>query len=408
MALRSIDVRDEIKNFQCRWEVVANKASAFLKDSNSETEFELPYPLTIVDDVEDYKSCKVYLFKNRFFSREDHYFNIASNNNRLGVIFPLKIYYESSQLPAYDLSKTTAFLYRFLHIAFYNLIMDDNLPSKTVDIGSLRFDDVKITDFYDDETVVLLYHDGSSSFPDDLVKYYPSLFKYGYVPIHDEKEFKKIEMIQLSYHDQPLYDNNIFDTLQLRECNSSIIKERFIDQIFSSTLKFSLTPLSRFILLYQVIELLIDRIAYQSYQSNFLPISTLAIKLDTVNKATSYRDIYSRLQELRNKLDSSVDKVKSEEKRIALLLNDICNLNAISYPNFVSLSQSVIGPNRACSALHEYVYQLRNRIVHDYHNLSLESFDIDDEMTRLNIEFEKIISDVIISYKENVNTFRRF
>src|SRR5690606_34679196 len=129
-------------------------------------------------------------------------------------------------------------------------------------IGLLQLDDVRITDFFDEETVVFLYHDGSNTFPDDLVKYYPSLFKYGYVPLHTEKEFSEIEMIQLPYHDQPLYNNNIFDTLKLRECNSAIIKERFIDQIFSSTLKYSFTPLSRFILLYQVIELLIDRIAY--------------------------------------------------------------------------------------------------------------------------------------------------
>ncbi len=254
MALRFANIHGDISFLPIsNW--VAKDGIISTSINNSETgNFTINYPLPIVQDTEDYSTCKIYLFKNRFQSKEDHCYNVSIEKKRKGVIFPIKIYSNPSVLPSPTSSNEAAFLYRFLHIAFYHLLDCKSLPSKAISYENLSSPDLRIEDFYDAETVILLYHDDNSSSL-DIKRFYPSLLKTGYVPILSELDFKEIEMIIQDPNRHPLYSQSILNTLDVEEVKNNIIEEKFIEQIFSSVLKYPLTPLSRFILLYQVVEL---------------------------------------------------------------------------------------------------------------------------------------------------------
>lgn len=396
MSLSYSDNRGENSSLNTNWKIENNKASVVLTESKSNVHSIIDYPFPLSQDQEEYSASRIFLFKNRFYSREDHCYNITLGDERCGVIFPIKIFDNASQLPSPETDKSTLFLYRFFHIAFYHLFNDETLPSSSIDFEKLFSKELYVTDFYDEETVVFLLHDPKKIIP-NIKNIYPSLFKYGYVPILSTLDFNEVLMINIEPKNHPFYNRNFLDSISVK--SSTIISENFIEQIFSSILKFHLNPLSKFILLYQVIELLIDRIAYEHYQINTLSISSISISLDEVNKAQSFRRINSKLKVVQKKLETSIENIKTEEKRINILINERCKLQLIDYNIFTSYAQNAIGNTVHCTTLPEFIYQLRNKIVHDYHNLSSEHNDIEEVMINLNLEFEKIISDIIINYK---------
>jgi hypothetical protein len=396
MSLRYSDSRGENSSLNTKWKIESSKAYIVLTESQSNVQSILDYPFPLSQDQEEYSASRIFLFKNRFYSREDHCYNVTLGDERCGVIFPIKIFDNTSQLPPPETDKSTQFLYRFFHIAFYHLFNDETLPSTSIDFEKLVSNELRVTDFYDEETVVFLLHDPKKIIP-NIKTIYPSLFKYGYVPVLSTLDFSEVLMINLEPKNHPFYDCNFLDSISVK--SSTIIRENFIDQIFSSILKFHLNPLSKFILLYQVVELLIDRIAYEHYQTNILSISSVAISLDEVNKAQSFRRINSKLKVVQKKLETSIESIKTEEKRINILINERCKLQLIDYNVFTSLAQNAIGNTVHCNTLPEFIYQLRNKIVHDYHHLTSEHNDIEEVMINLNLEFEKVISDVIINYK---------
>jgi len=396
MSLRYSDSRGDDSFLSTKWEIENKKAYIILTESQSNVQSILDYPFPLSQEKEEYSSSQIFLFKNRFYSREDHCYNITLGDERCGIIFPLKIFDNTNQLPTPGTDKSTLFLYRFFHIAFYHLFNDESLPSNSIGFEKLVSNELRVTDFYDEETVVFLLHDPKKIIP-NIKNIYPSMFKYGYVPILSTLDFSEILMINLEPKNNPFYNLNFLDSISVK--SSTIISENFIEQIFSSILKFHLNPLSKFILLYQVIELLIDRIAYEYYQKNILSISSISISLDEVNKAQSFRRINSKLKVVQKKLETSIENIKTEEKRINILINERCKLQLINYNLFTSLAQNVIGNTVHCSTLPEFIYQLRNKIVHDYHNLTSEHTNIETTMNNLNLEFEKVISDIIINYK---------
>jgi hypothetical protein len=398
MSLRFEDNRGEIAYLPIsKWEVANGRVSATLTNPDFDINSTIVYPLPIVEDKEDYSSCKIFLLKNRFHSKEDHCYSISIDKKRKGVIFPIKIYSSSGILPKIGSSKDADFLYRFLHIAFYHLLDSKSFPSQAIRYDKLSGPDLKVEDFYDDETVIFLYHDGSLLNP-DVRKLYPSFLKYGYVPILLENDFNEIEMIDNDPNKHPLYAQTILNSINIDEVKNPLINEKFIEQIFSTILKYPLTPLSRFVLLYQVIELLIDKIALQYYQVQKPFDTSTSVLMIAADTAKTYRDTFSYLKEIQDKINKSIDKVKEESRRISILFVEKCNLQASDYSKFTSLAQSVVGAKRVCKDLPDFVYQLRNKIVHDYHNLAVENESIDKVMHELNIEFEKLIADIIIEY----------
>jgi len=404
MALKFIGSRDEISSLNLtEWNVKDNRANGSLYDELDEVFYKLDYPLPIKKDKEDYDSCRIYLFKNRFGVKEDHCFKMEINNKRSGIVFPLKLFSNADILSNMAESKDKNFLLSFLHIGFYNLLQNNKISCNPIQKSLLleKGSAIKIEDFYDNETIVLLYHPtNTDSFENfEIRKFYPSLLKKGFVPILAEKDFNDIEKIEIAVEKHPFYNLNFYDTINFEEVRSELIDEKYINQIFGTILKSSLTPVSRFLLLYQVIEFLMDKIALEHYQKKFPFDIDFYYLMWATRDAKSYRDVYDNLKQIQNAINKSIDPIKEETKRISKLFTENSKLKIDNYSSFIEASKKIIGEKK-CLTLEDYVYQLRNKIVHDYHNLSASYDNLDHLLINLNIEFEIIISDLVINYEQ--------
>jgi hypothetical protein len=377
------------------WNPSDHKLSTTLLESVNDVEYPISYPLSIVNETENFSDYHIYILKNRFGSREDQYFRLQIDGQRLGIIFPIKVYSDPSQLP---LLADDEFLYRFLYIAYYHLLYQLSAESRNMDFNELTSlgRDLKIEDFYDDEVVILLYHDPKDpTVAFELHKVYPSLFKHGYVVVSKETDYLEIEMLSVLFSTGPLGFLKTTDWLKLESVKNDLMSEPFVLQLFESTLKYALTPLVRFILLYQVIELLINRIGLEFYKTKNPNDSELAILLSDNLAVSTFRDLLTNVKRIKNKFDETM--MSSEESRIRELLDNRCKLYKSDYAEFETMALLLIS-TLAGSGITDFLYPIRNKIIHGYHSLTILHADIDHLLNDYNRQFEILVSDIILSY----------
>jgi len=397
MPLKCLDKRGNTITLTLKdWSIDNALATALLYDEINDIDYTLNYPFPVLES-EDYNNSKLFLFKNRFGSKEDHCFEINVNKKRHGIIFPVKVFLDPTTTPPPTTSASIKALYGYFHVAFYQLLTGANDLNNTTKVVDLDNNALSIVDFYDEETVVFLNYSPPNNI-NNIENYLPSFFSFGYVPINKTTDYNEIHIYQhLSSDKHPLYEKNLLDKLSIKEVTSLIIQEKYIIQIFSSTLKFTLTPYSRFLLLYQVIELLINKLALEYYSINNPFNPDLNLLIDASNTSNSFFDLKNFLTDIKKKIDHSTENVSAEIKRINKLFIDKCSLQKIDYLDFVN-STNLILENKDYEFIHEYVYYTRNKIVHDYHTLSITIPEIDNVIAEANFSFEKIITDIVISH----------
>ncbi|HTH82137.1 MAG TPA: hypothetical protein VL490_04340, partial [Mucilaginibacter sp.] len=304
---------------------------------------------------------------------------------------------DPSNLP---LPSDDKFLYRFLHIAFYHLLSGITVASNIIDYTQLNEEsELKIESFYDDETVVLLYYNKLNPLEVfNIKKFYPSLLKLGYVPILSTSDFSEIEILSVSNKKSPLYSYTAQSNINLTAAKSVIIDEQYIIQVFETLTKYKLTPLLKFIVLYQVIELLINKIAVEYYKKNNPFSAQLSAMMINTQFAPTFRDILEKITYIQSEITKSVN-IKKEESRINILFGEKCKFDVADYIELQTSAKMMLG-TLDCKTLTDYVYQLRNIIIHNYHNLSVSYPNLNDLLFNFNLEFEKFIADVIINYEQ--------
>ncbi|SCW44540.1 hypothetical protein [Mucilaginibacter sp. NFR10] len=374
------------------WTASGGKLSANLYESVNNGNYPIDYPLPIVNEVEAFADYQIFIFKNRFGSKEDQYFRIQVDDKRSGIIFPIKVYSDSSNLPTVV---DDEFLYRFLYIAFYNLLHEVNVISNNVDLDELNNLDrgLKIEDFYDDETVVLIYFNPGVHF--DVVQVLPSLFKYGYVSISKKSDYRNIEILVLPVSDTPFAAFATSSWLKLYNVKSNLMAEPFVRQLFESTLKLALTPLVRFILLYQIVELLINRVGLEYYTNRNPNDADLATLLTANVSLTIFRDLLTNVDVIKNKMNDAV--LKSEEARMRELFDNRCGLTKSDHPNIEVTAIGLISTLTGTS-ITDFLYPIRNKIVHSYHHLSTTHPNIDNLLAVYNRQFEFLMADTVTAF----------
>jgi hypothetical protein len=196
--------------------------------------------------------------------------------------------------------------------------------------------------------------------------YYPSLYRFGYT-------LQKTSTA--SSFEEPASGK-----IRLNQICKSLANETFIDEIFNR-LVYETHPLARFVVLYQVIELCLDRI--------------LLKELTTLTDAIRRKDIYVR--DIRLKLES----FESEKKRINKLFNQyqptkdeslrsqllqVCKefLNAIGHGVDDSMEFA------------DTFYLVRNTILHNFRNITRGVQYLD----QINDLFSHLVSDLVVTYEE--------
>ena len=372
----------------------------------------IDYPLEIINNhFEDIEGYDIHLFKNRFGNLERGIFQISIKQGSIAWMLPLSIYDNnifdfrseiSEALPsdnAQKLKTHNLFLNCVAYPAFHKLLLAELIPSKIAEQNQ----NYNLLDFYDDETNVLIISRTELrrlKIDFDLSLYLPSLYKYGYVLLDSEKDFYDIQ-VDKSSKNLLLKDKTTFDTIKIHSVADTLIHEIYVIELFKNVLKMKLHPLVRFHFLYQVIELLINKIGIEHYKRELqkkINVDSIISYLHNFNNLISgnfhsVNEIKGASGEI-SKIYDSLSKVPNEEDRIEMLFNH--SIKNDTYKKLLYCSKKIT--NMDSGKLNENIYKVRNALVHSYHDLYNKDKTIDEKIQDINAEFETLIIDILVQY----------
>jgi uncharacterized protein YsxB (DUF464 family) len=270
----------------------------------------------------------------------------------------------------------------FLRYAFIGLIeLFKQYPFKK-HLKNVSFDTVtalNVTDiFRDDLVIVIIYNDiaNINNFPTIS----PLLFQHGLIKLTMRNPSDIIYFKQDDY--------TCPNRLSLIQVSDAITEYNLIEKILHDQFPYERNPAFKFFILYQIIELLIEKI-YQHQQKKV--ISELVTHQDDVSKS---KDIIS-----------SIQKFTSEKKRISLLFHYYSS-NFENRENFISccritFSSLFEAPISETADIVDVFYPIRNYIVHNYRKFP----DGDNENIQdLTNELIDILPSLLKNYKEDIQT----
>lgn len=373
---------------------------------------QIEYHLPIVDaHFEEIENYDIFLFKNRFGNFERDIFQICIKGDSIGWMLPLSIYDSQFDFGSEILSSSNHKTYRFFlkmvaYPAFHKLLLAENTPSKIPTIQDTSNLNLNLLDFYDKDTNVLIIskkrlHDLSIDF--DLDLYLPSFYKYGYVKLDAPEDFEDIDF-NPSNRNAYLKDLKTFDKINISPISKDLVTEKYVIELFKNVLKRKLHPLVRFHFLYQVIELLINKIGVENYKKKLQD----GDKVDA-NFIVSYLRNFNNLmsgnfQSVNDIKEASLaigktydylNSVPNEEDRIKILF-DNSSIIDINYKELLGYSKAITNMNE--DILHKNIYKVRNALVHSYHDLYKKDTEIDVRIQNVNMRFEDIIVDILVQF----------
>ncbi len=376
------------------WSVTSNQLNCSIgPTADISPTFDIINTVPVVNITEDFDQYSICLFKNRFYLKEDNIFPIATEIGSSGWIFPLSIFDNSaSYIPNYTENKYK-FLQRFLYIAFYKLIHDVDIIRRPFFYDGSQFNTISISEFFDKETIVWIYFNPQAP-KIEFYRYWPALFSYGIVPIIIQEDFHLI----FQSDNFPNFFNSKapFTTLNLKPVSPILQSNKYVIKLLGTTLKRYLDNVSRFVLLYQIVELLINRIGIDFFidKDPFNPAFERKI-FEALRSYDSFMDLKDRLSNIKSSVDEYIQPVYSESQRIAMLFSEIVQIKSEDHQDFINSCQPVTG--LITNNVHEQLYAIRNKIIHSYHLLE-ERTDLSKEINTVNFYFELLIADLLINF----------
>ncbi len=382
-------------------------------------EIPINYALTVDKGETSPDDYTIFIFRNECdFGKKSFQVSEDTQKDSIGYIFPIQTFISEKN----DYVQNKYFL-RYALKAFYKLLrQDDRIPFITP--GSM-LPDFKLTDFYPDGSIILiLWNEKLKQIKGfDINHYLPCLYRYGYRYIKDEnklsdtshrqKEMKR-EVNRLRKEMKRLQNalnkassenserikskikelgNEMNDLNEIRKLEKRIVlkpiskdleNEDYMIQLFIDLLPYQDHPLVIFHLLYQVIELLMPKIAMKELKKfiekvenepEYRSLSNMRDHLEKLQKIQQEKGNIKRLFSSIQFSDKQDQKLKSECKK--LLENQ-------------DIEKEVQEPA-------EYLYAVRNLIVHEYRKLSDENKKLLGE--KINVKFEKLLIDLLINFK---------
>ncbi len=382
----------------------------------------ISYALTVDKGKTSPDDYTIFIFKNECISEKD-IFQLSEDTQKetIGYIFSI----QAMMSQEHDYAQDKYFL-RYALKAFYKLLrQDDGIPFITPDSN---LPDFKLTDFYPEDSIILiLWNERLKQIEGfDINHYLPFLYRYGYRHIKDEyrlsgtshrqkemerevkrleKEMKKLEIAlnKVNSGDSAEriktkikeLENEINDLNEIRKLEKRIVlkpiskdleNEDYIIQLVIDLLAYQDHPLVIFHLLYQVIELLMPKIAMKK-------LKEFTAKVENEPEYTSLSNMRDHLEELQE-----IQKEKGNIKTLfesSRPFSDNQDQKLKSECNkFLEKQQTI---EKKIEEPAEYLYKVRNLIVHNYRNLSDESKRLLDE--KINVKFEKLLIDLLINFK---------
>jgi hypothetical protein len=283
-----------------------------------------------------------------------------SIDQRIGWIFPLNAIISR----AHDYVNNQHFS-RYAYIGMQKYLLTKQY-TYFFDLGA-DISNLKITDLYQDNIILLVIcKERLLGHEFDIVNYLPSLFS------------QNIFINNNSYEHQtdPLH---IF--LHLKKTSEHLIENPFVIELFTKLL-FETHTLIKFFVLYQIIELLIEKI--------------LLSELRILSRKIEDKKLYTR--DLRER----ISKFETEKDRIAKLFSEYLLIDSeLIYNNLKTNCDNFLRQigkeDQIPGTFYESLYSVRNFIFHDYRNLPNEVFETINE---INFAFENLTIHVVLNFKQ--------
>ena len=335
-----------------------------------------------VDNIFEGYSVDVYSFSNPLLRNNDvialHTNEINKHSGRIGYFFSIKALADEEN-SIFD-SHTLSYAYYALGLLLKGQANIDNVERVNRKEDSNIY---KITDFFNEDIVLLvLCNEYINEIQDfNIDDYIYGLYKFGF--IYNSNSVKNRNGILKIQEDQykTMTENGRKIKIELK--NKDFRNDYFIS-IYSKELVWKEKNwLTKFILSYQIIEILIDKIFIHSVYS--------IIEKNIPDKSTKFRD--------------KINTVTTESERIKRLFTDYTrideSLKNLCSSKFVTIlsSLSIEIDEDKRQKLHSIIYHIRNTIVHAVRVVYNENKSVDEcKMEELNDYFEYLIFEILSTF----------
>lgn len=373
--------------------LIDNKISFILTSetySGVNINFTLEYPKSKI--FSDY-SVSVHLFKNKHFSQKDiidlRVKEIAANSGKIGYFFRLDALFEK------DILQLNPHIYPYAYYAIEHLLSSNvNLQTKTYELNS---NPPSITDFFDDDTIILVICNEYANVINDftITNYLAPLFLNGFV------KFENTIAIDI-FNDSDLIKDNFNGikgikrpdgafVLKLNSPIELLAKETFIPYLFQHLIQYKNDTITRFITLYQIVEISISKIFHLKVQTKVC---------NNLNNLTSIQ------------LKDFLGDIQKEKTRIVALFNEFARpttplenqLREAIKDFFIHvLDPDYSDPIKIDQfTLADIFYDYRNKLVHNYrliHTPGIDNRLTQEKMELINDLTEVFIAQIITNFK---------
>lgn len=313
----------------------------------------IPNNKNILPNLKD-ESFDIFLLSNPFLHKEVNWYELLFDgaDERAGFLFPISLL-ESEEVD-------DKYLLSYMFVAYRQLLLKINLEPTGV-----------LSDSFPDAYILAIHKKTKPDFR--LEKYILSLAHYGFYDYKgkNEKEFPKLNCIE-----------NQTKIIRLEESVVDFLQNKYVKDLVFNRLCLTADFLTRFVLIYQIVELYISEIHHNLLE-------------DCIDK-------YKKNEITRNVFSEELKKISRESYQIEQLVKgfhdeEVCTKyrkDVLSLFNDVGYSTA--DKSKSLDAL---LYALRNQIFHNYN-----IFDgHEDALNQVIFSFERVI--LMLLAKKLVNNY---
>lgn len=309
------------------------------------------YPLKLDDEYDNrIEQFDIYLLKNPKVN-ENSIFQVYDKeyNIRIGWIFPIQALVSKE----HDYSENEYFL-KYAYIAAKKLLLNDiTIENKDFDYSKEEY---TVLDFYKDDDIILVVDNENTITINEynIDDYIVSLYKYGYC----FEGYNKLK-----------YFEEINTKLNLHRIKKNFRNEQYIVELFKSFLCKETSSLLKFYLLYQVIEMAIEKVFNIEFKSIIKSINN------------DPKSLFDKKEDL--------STITNEKHRVRLLFNKYCNgINCSDELKDCCNTLLELQGKKLGDSMEASLYSVRNLLVHSYREIETNNKGYIDE---INFVFEECI-----------------
>jgi|GEM_PF-702428 len=339
-----------------------------LRANNLQLDLSIAYNLQLPTNGINHDGYKVYILYSNRFNKENDIFQIIdkAQNKRIGWVYPI----QSIISLQHDQAQNKHFL-NYSFAAFCNLLSGNfNIENGFNHLKSAPFpfpdEPLQLNDVFSDDLIIACLSKSTLPQDFDFEMYLLSLYEQGYYFNRKPNRVSVEKIIE-----RPKVTLSIYPICQ------ALKDDFYIKEIFRNYLLDSSNELFRFHLLYQIIELFIDKIFDSEFQK-------LVVK--------NYQP---------REFSEKINRLSNESHRISVLFNQYTYIDRLLVYDFkVVLNDFLSHFQLKKGNIWEGLYKARNIMVHKYR----EAIELRKPIVTINDMFEEIIIEAILSYKDKIVT----